>query len=57
MGREKMKYFFVKLLMAKELAGIDPRVGPQILEPQGVRGKLLENKDLRAASERVVDGG
>jgi hypothetical protein len=54
MGRKiyhsgKLKYFFVKSLIANDLAEFDLEGCPQILEPQGVTGKLLENKDLRSA--------
>jgi hypothetical protein len=38
---EKLKQFFVKLLIAKELDEFDPGGCPQILEPQGVTGKFF----------------
>jgi hypothetical protein len=55
LASEKAKYFFVKLLIANDLAGFDLRVCLQILEPQGVTGKLLGNKDLRVAPGLVAD--
>jgi hypothetical protein len=35
-----------KLLSALELVDFDPAFGPQIIEPQGLAGKFLANKDL-----------
>jgi hypothetical protein len=52
---EKLKQFFVKFLIAKELGGFDSGVCLQILEPQGVAGKFLGYKDLRFASMHVAE--
>ena len=43
---KKSKQILAKFFSALELSDFDPTFRPQILEPQGVTGKLLRNKDL-----------
>jgi hypothetical protein len=55
LGRYIPPHFFIesaKILDRLELAGVDRAVGWQNIEPQGLAGKILPNKELAVGFEQ-----